>query len=70
MEWEIGKGTVWDSFTDKIAVTVNEYVLYGIEQCDNVTKKQLQRQFLRNIAKHYGANLYFYDEPQEKRSFP
>lgn len=62
--WEIGEGTIWDGFTDEFGSTLRKYIAYGVDQCENVTKKQLTRQFLKRIAGHYGAKIIFNDTDQ------
>lgn len=63
-DWEIGEGSAWSTFVEKFSAIVSEYVHYGVEQCENVTPRQLKRQFLRRLARHYGAEIIFDDEPR------
>ncbi len=63
-KFEIGCGIFWDSYTDEFRILLDKYIIYGISQCENVTRKQLTRQFMKKLAKHYGAEIIFNDEPR------
>lgn len=49
---------------EKFGELMTQYIQHGVEQDEDATAKMLKKEFLRRIALHYGAQVYFNDEPR------